>query len=87
LCIAAYNGIPVIRVGRSDPGGFVPPHPEKPSIVGSNLDANKAVMLLTAAMLKLGRLPRAADPENPTEEEREAVMEKIAQYQEIIDQH
>jgi L-asparaginase/Glu-tRNA(Gln) amidotransferase subunit D len=87
LELAAYNGIPVIRVGRSDPGGFVPPHPKKPAAEGSNLDANKAAMLLTAALLKLGRLPRAEDPKNPTEAEREAVMDKMAEYQKIIDQH
>ncbi len=85
--LAAYNGIPVIRVGRSDPGGFVPSYPERPSIEGSNLDANKAAMLLTAALLKLGRLPQAEDPENPTQAEEKAVMEKIDKYKHIIDQH
>ena len=87
LEIAAFSGVPVVRVGRCDPGGPVQPHPEKPSIGGSNLDANKAVMLLTAALLKLGRLPKAADPVEPATDERKMLMEKIAAYQEIFDGH
>lgn len=87
LEIAAFSGIPVIRVSRGDPGGFAEPHPDWPSIEGSNLDANKAAMLLTAAMLKLGRLPKAADPANPTDEERDALIEKISEYQQIVDKH
>jgi len=87
LDLAAFSGIPVIRVSRGDPGGFVEPHPDWPSIEGSNLDANKAAMILTAAMLKLGRLPRAVDPANPTDEEKDALMQKIEEYQQIVDTH
>jgi len=87
LEIAAYSGLPVVRVSRNDPGGFVQPHPEWPTIEGSNLDTNKAAMLLTAALLKLGRLPRAADPTKPTDAEREALLAKVAAYQELFDTH
>jgi len=87
LEIAAFSGLPVVRVSRGDPGGFVEPHPEWPTIEGSNLDANKAAMLLTAAMLTLGRLPRAEDPRNPTDAEREALLAKIDEFQRIFDTH
>ena len=54
---------------------------------GSNLDTNKARLLLIAAMLKLGRLPKARDPRNPTIAEREAVNARLARFQEIFDSH
>jgi hypothetical protein len=56
-------------------------------IEGSNLDANKARLLLIASMLKLGRLPKARDPREPTAAEREAVVEKIREFQEIFETH
>ena len=74
LWIAAFSGIPVVRVGRSDPGGRVITDPNDPTIEGSNLDSNKARLLLISSMLKLGRLPRARDPRNPTNEERESFV-------------
>ena len=87
LSIAAYSGMPVVRVGRSDPGGRVPSNPYDPFIEGSNLDANKARMLLMAAMLKLGRLPKAKVPSEPTREERRALLEKVEAYQQIFETH
>lgn len=87
LAIAAFSGMPYVRVGRSDPGGRVPSDRDSLGIAGSNLDTNKARLLLMAAMLKLGRLPKARDPRNPTSEERKAVLAKIAQYQEIFENH
>jgi len=87
LAIAAFSGMPYVRVGRADPGGRVPSDRDALGISGSNLDANKARLLLMAAILKLGRLPKAKDPRNPTKEERNAVLNKIAQYQEIIENH
>ena len=44
-------------------------------------------MLLRAAMLKLGRLPKARDPRNPTPQEREAAIAAITRYQELFDTH
>lgn len=87
LAIAAFSGMPVVRVNRSDPGGRVPSVPTDLTIEGSNLDANKARLLLMAAMLKLGRLPRAKDPRHPTSGERQAVIAKIAQFQEVFETH
>jgi len=82
---ALYSGIPVVRVGRSDPSGFLQPPEGLPTIDGSNLDTNKAVLLLTAALLKLGRLPRAADPADPTDAEREAVRETVSEFQHLFE--
>ncbi len=87
LAIAAYSGMPVVRVGRGEPEGPLPSSPNDLTIEGSNLDATKARMLLRAAMLKLGRLPKARDPRKPTAPEREAALAAIARYQEIFDTH
>ena len=87
LAIAVYSGLPVVRVGRSDPGGRVPGFMHDLSIAGSNLDANKARLLLMASMLKLGRFPKAKDPRNPTSKEKEALLAKIAEFQEIFEYH
>ena len=87
LAIAVYSGLPVVRVGRSDPGGRVPGFMHDLSIAGSNLDANKARLLLMASMLKLGRFPKAKDPRNPTSNEKEALVAKIAEFQEIFESH
>ena len=40
-----------------------------------------------AALMKLGSLPPAADPESPTVQEVQAVQEKIERYQEIFNTH
>ena len=66
LEVATFSGMPVVRVGRADPGGRVPSGWDDVTIAGSNLDCNKARLLLMATMLKLGRLPKARDPRNPT---------------------
>ncbi|HKW05329.1 MAG TPA: asparaginase domain-containing protein, partial [Nitrososphaerales archaeon] len=87
LWYAAANGLPVVRVGRSDPGGKVITDPNDLTIEGSNLDSTKARLLLIASMLKIGRLPRALDPTNPTSSEREAIISKISQFQAIFDSH
>lgn len=89
ISVAAHSGIPVVRVGRSDPGGFiVPDHARNyPTIEGGNLDANKARLLLVASLLKLGRLPMAADPRDPSDAETVAVMDKLVPFQEIFDSH
>ena len=87
LELAALSGMPVVRVGRSDPGGRVPSDPTDLTIEGSNLDTNKARLLLMAAMLKLGRLPKARDPRRPTHSEREATIARIAEFQEIFETH
>ncbi len=87
LAIAACSGMPVVRVGRADPGGRVPGDRDSLSVAGSNLDTNKARLLLMASMLKLGRLPKAKDPRNPSAPELEAIRAKIAEFQNIFEYH
>ena len=87
LHMAAFNGMPTVRTGRADPGGRVPSDWDDLTIAGSNLDTNKARLLLMASMLKLGRLPKAQDPRNPTRNERAAVAAKIEEFQEIFETH
>ena len=86
LAVATFSGMPVVRVGRADPGGMVPTR-DSFTVTGSNLDTNKARLLLIAAMLKLGRLPKAKDPRNPTPAEQEAVSAKVTEFQRIFDTH
>ena len=87
LDIAVFSGMPVVKVSRADPGGRVVTGRAGMMIEGSNLDANKARILLMAAMLRLGRLPKARDPRHPTTDERRVSLEKIAQYQELFETH
>ncbi|HLA92414.1 MAG TPA: asparaginase domain-containing protein [Actinomycetota bacterium] len=87
LKIAAFSGMPVVRVGRADPGGMVPKRGWPHAVTGSNLDANKARMLLMASMLKLGRWPKAKDPRHPTPEECDALYAAVAAYQALFDTH
>jgi L-asparaginase/Glu-tRNA(Gln) amidotransferase subunit D len=87
LAIAACSGMPVVRVGRADPGGRVPGDRDSLSVAGSNLDTNKARLLLMASMLKLGRLPKARDPRNPSSQELAAIRDKIAEFQQIFEDH
>ena len=87
LALATFNGFPVVRVGRGDHEGPLPPNPSDLTIEGSNLDAIKARVLLRASMLKLGRLPKARDPHNPTTKEREATIYALSKFQEIFDSH
>ena len=82
---AVYSGLPVARVGRGNPEGFADPHPY--FIAGSNLTATKARMLLMACLLKLGSLPPAKDPDNPTEDELAATRKAVAAWQAIFNTH
>ena len=84
---AAYSGMPVVKVGRGNAGGFVDPTRDPLAIAGSNLTATKARLLLMACLLKLGCLPPAADPAKPTEGEAEATKAKLKEYQAIFDTH
>ena len=85
LAVAAYNGMPVVRVGRGEPAGALEAGQGTLTIAGSNLDATKARTLLRAAILKLGRLPKARDPRNPSGQERSATLDAIGAYQESFD--
>ena len=63
---ATFSGMPVVKVGRGNAGGFVDATRDPLAIAGSNLTATKARLLLMACLLKLGCLPPAADPAKPT---------------------
>ena len=82
---AAFSGIPVAKVGRGAPEGFADPHDFQ--IAAANLTSTKARLLLMAALLKLGSLPPAKNPDAPTKAEIEAIKAKVAEYQKVFDTH
>jgi hypothetical protein len=84
---AALRGMPTVKVARGNAEGFVPAELTPFAIGGGNLTATKARLLLIACLLKLGALPAALDPDNPTPEELAAVESKLAEYQRIFDTH
>jgi hypothetical protein len=86
LARAVFSGMPVVKVGRGNNEGFTPAIPGL-FIGGNNLTATKARLLLMACLLKLGSLPPAVDPDNPTQAERDATRAKLAQYQAVFDTH
>jgi hypothetical protein len=84
---ATFSGMPVVKVGRGNAGGFVDPTRDPLAIAGSNLTATKARLLLMACLMKFGCLPPATDPAKPTAAETEATKAKLKEYQEIFDTH
>jgi hypothetical protein len=84
---ATFSGMPVVKVGRGNAGGFVDPTRDPLAVAGSNLTATKARLLLMVCLLKLGCLPPASDPAKPTEAETEATKAKLKEYQAIFDTH
>jgi L-asparaginase len=82
---ALHSGMPVVRVGRGNNDGFVPPRDRL--IGGRNLTATKARLLLLACLMRFGALPPAADPDRPTPAEIAAIREKLAAYQAVFDTH
>ena len=87
LQLAALNGLPVAKAARGDASGLVKVNADNLFIETNNLTSTKARLLLTAALMKLGPLPRAADPAHPTDAELAAIRAKIARYQEIFQSH
>lgn len=87
LVRAVYRGLPVVKTARGNASGLVRVNPNNPFIEGNNLTATKARLLLTAAIMKFGMLPQAADPEHPTPAELNAIRAKINLYQEIFQTH
>lgn len=84
--ICVFSGVPVVKVGRG--GGGVSEKLYSPfAIAGGNLTAPKARLLLMASLLKLGPLPAAVEPGNPTREEIVATRAALDRYQEIFDRH
>lgn len=84
---ATFSGMPVVKVGRGNAGGFVDPTRDPLAIAGSNLTATKARLLLMACLMKFGCLPPARDPAKPTAAETEATKAKLKRYQEVFDSH
>ena len=56
-------------------------------IGGSNLTSTKARLLLMACLMRFGSLPPAADPDQPTKAELDAIRAKLADYQAVFDTH
>jgi L-asparaginase len=81
------SGIPVIKASRGNAEGFMRTDPENLFIEGQNMTATKARILLIASIMKLGMLPPAVDPDNPTEAELSAIRERVQAYQEILHTH
>lgn len=84
---AAVSGLPVVKVSRGDAHGLVTVNENNLFIEGTNHIATKARLLLTAALMKYGSLPAAADPEKPTPAEIAAIKEKLTLYQELFNTH
>jgi len=84
---ATFSGMPVVKVGRGNAGGYVDPTRDPLAIAGSNLTATKARLLLMACLMRFGCLPPAVDPAKPTAAETEATKAKLKQYQEVFDTH
>jgi hypothetical protein len=76
-----------VKTARGNASGLVRVNPNNSFIEGNNLTATKARLLLTAAIMKFGMLPQAADPEHPTASELDAIRAKINLYQEIFQAH
>jgi L-asparaginase len=87
LELAVLSGLPVVKVARGDASGLVRVNPNNLFIEGNNLTATKARLLLTAALMKFGSLPHAADPAHATPAEIAAIKEKIKLYQAIFETH
>jgi hypothetical protein len=83
----ACSGVPFVKVGRGDPGGFVPVMRVPIGIAGGNLTATKARLLLMACLLRFGAPPPAADPTAPTADEVDRVRAHLARYQSVFDSH
>jgi len=84
--ICVFSGVPVVKVNRGG-GGMTEKTYAPFAIAGGNLTGQKARLLLMASLLKLGLLPRAVDPGNPTPAEIGATREALGRYQEIFDTH
>ena len=84
---ATFSGMPVVKTGRGNAGGFVDETRDPLAIAGSNLTATKARLLLMACLMKFGCLPPAGDPNRPTQAEIDRTKNKMREYQEIFNTH
>jgi hypothetical protein len=84
---ATFSGMPVVKVGRGNAGGYVDATRDPLAIAGSNLTATKARLLLMACLIRFGCLPPAVDPAKPTAAEVDETKATLKQYQEVFDTH
>jgi len=82
---AIYCGAPVVKCGRGNMEGFA--DVDGLTVAGRNLTSTKARLLLMACLMKLGSLPVAEDPYNPTAAEKEATRIAVAEFQALFDSH
>lgn len=87
LELAALHGFPVLKAARGNADGFMDTNPDNLFIEGHNTTSTKGRVLLMACLLRFGTFPPAKDPSNPTEDELEAIKEKIKLYQEVFHTH
>ena len=85
LLRAVCNGMPVVRVGRGNNEGFS--MPVDMFLGGRNLTSTKARLLLMACLMRFGGLPPAANPDQPSKAELDAIRSKLAEYQAVFDTH
>jgi hypothetical protein len=83
----AFSGFPVVHVGRGNAGGFTERKYFPFAIAGGDHTATKARLLLMASLMKIGALPAAADPANPTRDEMAATRSGLDRYEEMFDSH
>lgn len=81
------TGAVLVKVSRGNPGAMLGEVPENLMIEGSNLNANKARVLLMAALLRYGSPPPAKDPANPSDAEKAAVRAHLAKIQAVFNTH
>ena len=87
LRLAAFSGMPTVRVSRGNAEGYVTPARVKLGIAGSNLTATKARLLLMACLMRFGSLPPAQDPANPTAQEVAATEAALVPFQRVFETH
>jgi hypothetical protein len=81
------SGVVVVKVSRGNPGASLGAVSENLTIEGSNLNANKARVLLMACLLRYGAPPPAKDPLHPTPAEKDAVRTHLSKIQAVFDTH
>lgn len=84
---AAMCGVVIVKVSRGNPGSMLGEVEENLTIEGSNLNANKARVLLLACLLRYGSPPPAKDPAHPTDAEKAAVRAHLAKIQAVFNTH
>jgi L-asparaginase len=87
LRLAVFSGLPVVKVGRGNAGGWTESIYSPFGIAGGNLTATKARLLLMACLLRFGALPPAADPAHPTGQEIGATQAALDSYREVFATH